>query len=419
MNVTYKVVLDKRRLSKKGKYPLKIRLYQKSHRKELGLGISIREIDWEPKSETVRTSSSKAELYNAKISTVKNKIQKQLLLAELENKNSLTLDDLYRTIKNKPSTNTGTRIVCFLQYARSIEENLINTGNAGNALVYRNVINKLTKYFTKKDLPFDKIDYKFIDDYNNHLLQEGLKINGISIHLRTIRAIYNRAIREGVASYSNYPFKLFKIKSERTINRTLSVQELKAIVDLTLQEDSATWHWRNIFLLSFYLTGVNMADLLTLTPNNIIDGRVVFRRKKTHKVYSIKIQKPAEDIFNHYTANLAKNSNEYILPVLKGGLQPMEQRKAILQAVHVCNNYLKRFAKECNILKPVSSYYARYTWANIARKLGYSKDLIAEALGHDYGNKVTGIYLEDYDMEMVDDMNLAVIQSVLNHKGVH
>jgi len=32
----------------------------------------------------------------------------------------------------------------------------------------------------------------------------------------------------------------------------------------------------------------------------------------------------------------------------------------------------------------------RYTYANIAKQLGYSKDLIAEALGHEYGNKVTG-----------------------------
>lgn len=30
---------------------------------------------------------------------------------------------------------------------------------------------------------------------------------------------------------------------------------------------------------------------------------------------------------------------------------------------------------------------------------------IAEALGHEYGNKVTGIYLDNYDLEVIDEMN--------------
>jgi len=58
-------------------------------------------------------------------------------------------------------------------------------------------------------------------------------------------------------------------------------------------------------------------------------------------------------------------------------------------------------------------YYARYTWANVAKQLGYSKDKIAEALGHEYGNKVTGIYLDNYGNEVIDEMNLEVINTTL------
>ena len=41
----------------------------------------------------------------------------------------------------------------------------------------------------------------------------------------------------------------------------------------------------------------------------------------------------------------------------------------------------------------------------IAKSLGYSKDLIAEALGHEYGNKVTGIYLNQYADSVIDEVN--------------
>lgn len=35
----------------------------------------------------------------------------------------------------------------------------------------------------------------------------------------------------------------------------------------------------------------------------------------------------------------------------------------------------------------------------------YSKDLIAEALGHSYRNSVTGIYLDCYGDEIIDSAN--------------
>jgi integrase len=60
----------------------------------------------------------------------------------------------------------------------------------------------------------------------------------------------------------------------------------------------------------------------------------------------------------------------------------------------------------------LSTYVFRYTYANVAKRLGYSKDLIAEALGHEYGNKVTGIYLEQFDQEVIDQMNQRIAQYV-------
>jgi integrase len=54
----------------------------------------------------------------------------------------------------------------------------------------------------------------------------------------------------------------------------------------------------------------------------------------------------------------------------------------------------------------------RYSFANISKQVGYSKDLIAEALGHEYGNSVTGIYLEQFDNDLIDEMNQKVIDEV-------
>ncbi|MEN9914449.1 MAG: hypothetical protein RL528_1204 [Bacteroidota bacterium] len=59
------------------------------------------------------------------------------------------------------------------------------------------------------------------------------------------------------------------------------------------------------------------------------------------------------------------------------------------------------------------SYVFRNNYANVAKQLGYSKDLIAEALGHEYGNSVTGIYLEQFDNDIVDKMNQELIKYII------
>ena len=39
-------------------------------------------------------------------------------------------------------------------------------------------------------------------------------------------------------------------------------------------------------------------------------------------------------------------------------------------------------------------------------------ELIAEALDHEYGNKITNIYLDSFDQEVVDDMHKRVIANI-------
>ena len=45
---------------------------------------------------------------------------------------------------------------------------------------------------------------------------------------------------------------------------------------------------------------MNLVDLLTAKPEDIVNGRFEYRRDKTHKLYSIKIEKEAMDIIEKY-----------------------------------------------------------------------------------------------------------------------
>ena len=71
--------------------------------------------------------------------------------------------------------------------------------------------------------------------------------------------------------------------------------------------------------------------------------------------------------------------------------------------------------KEINSEWPaLSLYWARHSWATIARKIKISKDDIAQALGH--GKKtVTDVYIEE-DRDAIDEANRRVIDWVLYGK---
>lgn len=413
MELTFKIVLDKRHLKRNETYPLKLRIFQNRVFKEHSLNIDLPEKDWDINMQMVLPSCENAIGVNSKLATIKAKVQKFIFLNE-GSENSATPTTIITHLKGKSSSSIVISQPDILKYGREHIAKLRVTGNIGNSIAYSCAINKLQGYVKTELLSFESIDYKFLESFNFSLLKEGIKINSISLYLRAIRALFNKAIKDGTLEAKYYPFTGFKIKSERTISRALSKAEISQILRIELPINSTIWHHRNLFALSYCLIGMNFSDLLTLTKENFVEDRIIFRRKKTHKIYSIKIQAKVKGIFEHYCKKLPDCNKKFLLPFVKNKNNPVVLKNDILQAIKNTNDYLRKIASLCGINKNVTTYYARYTWANVAREEGFSKDMIAEALGHQYGNKVTGIYLDNYDNEILDEMNYKVISSVID-----
>lgn len=166
-------------------------------------------------------------------------------------------------------------------------------------------------------------------------------------------------------------------------------------------------------MLSFYLLGINMVDLCSAMKSDVVNGRLEYRRAKTHKLYSVKILPEAMAIIKKYAGA------RYLLYIMEeyGDYRDFVHRmNGNLQSIgHV--EVAKRYnAKHREPLYPnITTYWARHTWATIAHRLGVSKDVISMALGHSFGVKVTDVYI-DYDMEKVDEANRLVVDN-LNAAG--
>lgn len=256
---------------------------------------------------------------------------------------------------------------------------------------------------------FEDITLKWLRDFDEWLDDNGASQNTRAIHFKNIRTALNRAIDDELTN--NYPFRRFKIKQEETRKRSLTVEELRKLKDYEVQPYQEMY--RDIFMLSFYLIGINPVDLFNL-ERVTSRGRIEYKRAKTHKQYSVKVEPEALEIINKYKGD----------------------KKLLLIADRWSNH--KDFAKNTNIaLKQIGElkrvgrggkkvikaewsdltlYWARHTWATIAYSLDISYDTIAQALGHkNTGPSVTATYI-NFDEKKVDEANRKVLDWVLYGK---
>ena len=273
---------------------------------------------------------------------------------------------------------------------------------------YQVTLLHLETFADKKEIQFKEITVSFLKDFEDYLRQERkAKINTIRIYLKNIRAVFNHAIDAEIIRPDVFPFRKYKIQQEQTRKRALDIEDLKTLIRIQSSLPEGQKRAVDIFFLIFYLIGINLKDLLFLEAEDIYKDRIFYKRFKTGREYSIKIQPVAREILNRYQGEKYllrfMEEKEKITPGSRHG----SEHKDILNNT---NKHLRIVAGKAKLQVRLSTYYARYSWATIAAKMGISRDVIAHALGHGI-NTMTDIYI-DFDREMIDQANEKVIEAI-------
>ena len=287
-------------------------------------------------------------------------------------------------------------------------QNFINgKENKGTKGVYKHTLDKIRLFDPDIDKKsFEDIDLKWLTDFEAFCAQTASK-NARNIHLRNIRAVFNNAIDYEITSV--YPFRRFKIRPETTRKRSLTVEELRKLFAYPVEPYAEIY--RDMFKLIFFLIGINTVDLHGLKVITR-DGRIEYKRAKTHRLYSIKVEPEALEIMEKYQGS---NGLLCIADRWSDSRNFRHQLNKALQRIGEVERRGRGGKKVVTSAFPeLSSYWARHTWATIAASLDIPKDTIAAALGHG-GNTVTDIYI-DFDQRKVDDANRRVLDWVLYGK---
>lgn len=302
-------------------------------------------------------------------------------------------------------------------FTRHFERFINGKTNKGTIGVYKHTLDRIRLFDNNADeKKFEDIDLKWLTAFESFCAKTANK-NARNIHLRNIRAVFNHALDYEITTA--YPFRRFKIRPEATRKRSLSVEELRDIFNYPVEPYAELY--RDMFALSFMLIGINSVDLWGLKA--ITRGRIDYKRAKTGRLYSIKVEPEAQRIINKHKG---KNNLLCLADRWSDHRNFSHQCNKALHLIGANKNKGGRCQggapkKTDKAIKPIglwpelTMYWARHSWATIAYSIGVSKDIIAQALGHSDGHDTTNIYIKE-DSAQVDMANRRVLDWVLYGK---
>jgi integrase len=269
------------------------------------------------------------------------------------------------------------------QFELNKRKQLNSLGTAGNMQIAMNSIHRFAK---KENLLFDDITVEFLNDYSHWMLttqgreRKGVKGRGLQLYL----SLLNKLFKEAERVYNNKRERIFLVfnpledykipKPPMPEKRAITLEQLRRIRDYQPVEKGGREELaQDMFLLSFYLIGMNAVDLYTCPP--AAGKYITYYRSKTKSrrddkaEFSVLIQPETAPLLEKYAEK-------------KRLLNVSEKYSSVNNFNAALNKGLKVIGNAIGIPN-LTFYAARHTWATLAENIvGIDKYTVHKCLNH-------------------------------------
>lgn len=269
---------------------------------------------------------------------------------------------------------------------------------------YRAALKSFRRFRCGADIYLCDIDAGVMSDYQTYLTASGLARNTVSFYMRILRAVYNRAVEQGL-TYNRLPFNCVFTGMEKTRKRAISSADIRRIRNLNLSDRADLCFARDIFIFLFFCRGMSFIDAAFLKKADISNGILTYRRRKTGQQLHIKVIPQIRELIDRYSPA----ASTYLLPIIAHpGFNERRQYETRLRRV---NSALKTIGEMAGLSVGLTTYVGRHTWATIAKARNVPVNVISDALGHE-SPVTTQIYLDSIDTSVIDRANEIVIKGL-------
>lgn len=275
-------------------------------------------------------------------------------------------------------------------------------GKTRTAETYQSALASFMRFREGKDVLISHIKDNLIVAYENSMKASGLSSNTTSFYMRILRAVYNRAVKQGITK-QKYPFQYVYTGVAKTRKRAVDISIVRRLAEMDLDRNPSAALARDMFLFSFYTRGMSFVDMAYLRKSDLSRGILTYRRRKTGQNLFIRWEKCMDEIVSSYD----NPSSFYLLPIITSS--DTDERQQYISMSHKINRSLKSLGKKLGLPTPLTMYVARHTWANAARKKKIPISVISEGMGHT-SEMTTRIYLSSLDADIIDRANKKILR---------
>lgn len=310
----------------------------------------------------------------------------------------------------------------FVKFSRNHINQLMQAGRDGYAANLAGTLNSFIDFFDSETIAVRAITSAVLRDFERYIRSDrkikrmggqgkmiakrikGSDSTGVSNTMGKLRVLFNacRAAHntETNALIPNNPFEFYKIPRAgmaRKRGGDLVADDVMSIRDYSVDPGSLEELGRDMFMLSFYLCGMNAKDIYLYDGPR--QGRVEYERSKTRDrradaaFISVSIPDEARAILERYSLKMLHRrytKYPYFIAAINSGLD--------------------KISRQLFEGRKITFYHARHTFASLAyNRCGFSKDWIGQALNHsDKSALMTERYIAA-DWSVVDKVQAGVL----------
>jgi len=302
----------------------------------------------------------------------------------------------------------------------AVGKQMRDAGRISTAVTFECALKSLKEFTGKEKFPFAAANVKFFKDYEKWMLtpkviewktktgktKSRTKVNGrttVGIYLRNVRTVFNQVKPVGVL----YPFGkskqgLYAIPKGKNTKKALTQAVVAKIASYPAAKGTIEQKSRDYWLFSYLCNGINIKDMARLKYANIKGEKITLIRAKTAEsvdeetTIDIMITRQIGRIIDLH-GNKPGTSDQYIFPILNKDMTPVDEYRAIQQAVQTINKNMTHICGELKIDR-ATTYTARHSFATVLKRSGASVEFISESLGH-RNKQTTQNYLANFEDE--------------------
>ncbi|WP_276131932.1 tyrosine-type recombinase/integrase [Polluticoccus soli] len=325
---------------------------------------------------------------------LKDEIDKYLekaktILKDYPNANKAKFIKLF---KSEASLQTGGKSQLSTLFQDKIDE-LIAEDNAGSKSFYEEALKVFCKF--RKNPCIEDVDVAWLKAFKAWYMKGGNSKATVQIHLRSLRHIYNRAIKAGVVPVGLYPFKEYKIGTTSKSKDVIYPEQIKQL--LTFQtnvygQKRAKDYWFFLYLSS----GMNIKDALSLKGENLKGDVIRFVRSKTSETKAdveeiiVYLHPMAKEILQRWGD---PNTDDYLFPCFRGSKSDIERKHRKDVFARCLNRSLREIGEELGFEVNLITNLARHSFATKLNIDGFDTSMIKDSMGHS-STRVTEHYMK-------------------------